>query len=383
MSNKKMDDLIVNFITNNISEQELLRLNKWLENSDNRTYFDNYIKINYLVDVSTPFNKQDSWIKIKNKINAKNRKIKTLAYKFTAAASIVLFISFLIYFNNDRVKTTDLPVVENNTIEVGTNKATLTLQDGTEILLQKGKEYKNNNLDSNGEKIVYNPSSKKNTEVVYNYLTIPRGGLYHIVLSDGTEVWLNSETKLKYPTAFVDGAERSVELIYGEAYFEVSPSTAHKGAKFKVVSALQEVQVLGTQFNIKAYKDENFIYTTLVEGKVAMIHGNQKDALLPEQQFILNTTNSDFKIEKVDVYSEIAWKKGLFSFKNKSLKDIMVVLARWYDVDFVFADKKLEDIQFKGVLSKNQNIEDILTLIKNTNFIDAYEINNNTITLKN
>lgn len=140
---------------------------------------------------------------------------------------------------------------------------------------------------------------------------------------------------------------------------------------------------MGTQFNIKAYKEEKFIYTTLVEGKVAMAHGTNLDVLSPNQQSILNTSNSDFIITKVDTNSEIAWKKGLFSFRNKNLKDIMVVLSRWYDVDFVFADKKLENIQFKGVLSRNQNIEEILTLIKNTNYINDYDIDNNIITLKN
>ena len=153
-------------------------------------------------------------------------------------------------------------------ITTGSDKAVLTLEDGSNIELEKGKAFKTNVVNSNGEKLVYNKTNQ--TKITYNYLTIPRGGQYFVKLSDGTEVWLNSESQLKFPVAFIKGQTREVTLVYGEAYFAVSPSTNHNGATFKVMNQGQEVEVLGTEFNIKAYKDEINIYTTLVEGKVTV-----------------------------------------------------------------------------------------------------------------
>ena len=150
-----------------------------------------------------------------------------------------------------------------------------------------------------------------------------------MILSDGTKVWLNSESQLKYPVAFNDGETRQVELVYGEAYFDVSPSTAHKGARFKVFNQSQEVEVLGTEFNIKAYKDETNIYTTLVEGKVAISAAGKNQILKPNQQSNLNLETGSIEITTVDVYNETTWIDGIFSFENKPLKEILKVLSRW------------------------------------------------------
>src|SRR5690606_40703343 len=123
--------------------------------------------------------------------------------------------------------------------------------------LEKGDSIQTHNAISNGEEIIYNNNTSR--QLVYNYLTIPRGGQFQLTLSDGTRVWLNSETQIKYPVSFTDGESRQVELVYGEAYFEVSHSTEHKGSDFIVYNQNQEVQVLGTEFNIKAYKDDSNI----------------------------------------------------------------------------------------------------------------------------
>lgn len=308
-------------------------------------------------------------------------------FKYGVAASLILFVSFNFIFNKNNKLINDsssTPKTIHNNIAIGTDKAILTLEDGTIIPLEKGKKYVANSVSSNGEEIIYNTTATTNPEIAYNYLTIPRGGQYHVKLSDGTNVWLNSESKLKYPVNFTLGRTREVELVYGEAYFEVSPSTEHSGAKFKIHSGAQEVEVLGTEFNIKAYQDENFIYTTLVEGKVSVDNVNMQTQILkPSEQAVFNSANFDIIISEVDVNSEIAWRKGLFSFKDKSLKDIMKVLSRWYDVEVVFVNKDLEGVHFKGVLSKNQNIEEILKLIKNTNFINTYDIDNKTIIIRN
>lgn len=301
-------------------------------------------------------------------------------FRFALAASVVILISITFLFNKTDIAKENKPMVVKP-IEIGSNKAILTLGNGSVIKLGKGNNYSAGNVNSNGEKLVYNSNNNK-SEITSNYLTIPRGGQFFVQLSDGTKVWLNSESQLKYPVAFVDGETRQVELLYGEAYFEVSPSTKHKGAKFKVKTQMQNVEVVGTEFNIKAYKNETNIYTTLVEGKVAISNATTKQILVPNQQSNLSINSNSINITTVDVYSEISWKKGVFVFKGLPLKEISKVLSRWYDVDIEFANTALESVKFNGILNKNQNIENILTTIKTTNFIKAYEIKNNKIILK-
>jgi hypothetical protein len=304
------------------------------------------------------------------------------AFKLTVmAASLLLLISISLIINKANPLKIETPQVAHKEILIGSNKATLTLEDGSVIALEKGKSYTKGNASSNGEKLVYS-SNGKSAAIANNLLTIPRGGQFFVQLADSTKVWLNSESQLRYPVAFVDGETRQVELVYGEAYFEVSPSTKHKGSRFKVKTENQNVEVIGTEFNIKAYRDESAIYTTLVKGVVAVSNTSKKQILAPNQQSKITEYNGNIDISEVDVYNEISWRKGLFVFKGMPLKDIAKVLSRWYDVDIVFADPTLGNVKFNGVLNKNQKLEDILTTIKNINFINAYEKKDNKIIIK-
>ncbi|OXB05387.1 hypothetical protein B0A81_14050 [Flavobacterium plurextorum] len=306
----------------------------------------------------------------------------TTKFKFMAmAASLLLLISISLIINKINPLKIETPAVAHKEILIGSDKATLTLEDGSVIALEKGKSYTKGNAASNGEKLVYNSNGKPAVSA-NNLLTIPRGGQFFVQLADSTKVWLNSESQLKYPVAFVDGEIRQVELVYGEAYFEVSPSTKHKGSRFKVKTQEQNVEVIGTEFNIKAYKDEPAIYTTLVKGVVAVSNAAQKQILTPNKQSKITEYNGNIAVSEVDVYNEISWRKGLFVFKGMPLKDIAKVLSRWYDVDIVFADPALGNVKFNGVLNKNQKLEDILTTIKNINFINAYEKKDNKIIIK-
>ena len=218
--------------------------------------------------------------------------------------------------------------------------------------------------------------------MLYNILTIPRGGEFFVKLSDNTKVWLNSESQLKYPVNFIEGKERAVELVYGEAYFEVSPSTEHKGTKFKVLNNNQAVEVLGTKFNVKAYLNETEIFTTLAEGKVAINSNTINKFLSPGQQSVLNLETRKIDVKAVDVKTELSWVHGSFVFHYKSLKEITKVLSRWYDVDFKFDSKSIEKQEFNGELNKKQNLEEILMLIKATNKINHFEIKNKEVLIK-
>lgn len=306
------------------------------------------------------------------------------SYTFYAvAASFVLFFGAMLFLlNTNLISEEETVVIAEQPILIGSDKALLTLENGETISLEKGKSYESKNANSNGESLVYQDKESKEKATAYNFLTIPRGGQFFVQLSDGTKVWLNSESKLKFPVTFKPGESREVELVYGEAYFDVSSSKNHKGAHFNVLTNKQNIEVLGTQFNIKAYQDEKSIYTTLVEGKIQFQFKENVQVLKPNEQIVLNLENEKTTSELVAVQHEVAWKDGIFSFKEKNLKEIMKVLSRWYDVDVVFENKSIENLSFKGVLGKEQSIEEILSAIKSASLINSYQIKNKTIYLK-
>lgn len=377
----RIEILIAKYCSDELSNSELQELITWIGVGKNKKVFKDYIALNFTIEQLKSEGQDDSllWKQIEGSFKTPVRKINYWKYGVAASIALLIAINF-IFEQKDKIEVPNPTIVhDTKKIEIGTDKATLTLGDGNVVVLEKGQQYVSDNLKSNGEEIVYDTQKQKTAEVVYNYLTIPRGGQYHVKLSDGTEVWLNSESQLKYPVAFVEGNIREVELVYGEAYFDVSPSTDHKGSKFKVLNKNQEVEVFGTAFNIKAYLDEAVVYTTLVEGKVAVNTAIHTKILLPNQQSKINIKNKVLTIEEVDVYSEVSWKDGLFSFKSKPLKEIMIVLSRWYDVEVIFENVEHETVKFNGVLSKDDSIEEILTVIKNTKFINAYEIKDKNI----
>ncbi|WP_163517955.1 FecR family protein [Gelidibacter japonicus] len=335
------------------------------------------------LNLKNQIDKKADWEKVKSRIEVPVRKIY---WKYAAAAILIIALAST-YFLRETIFNTQIenttPIIVNNQIEPGFDKATLTLEDGTQVALEKGTAYQTQNASSNGEEIVYSSSpTTSNQQPTTNILTIPRGGQFQLTLADGTRLWLNSETQIKYPVSFTDGESRQVELVYGEAYFEVSHSTEHKGSDFKVFNQTQEVQVLGTEFNIKAYKDESNIYTTLVSGKVAINTASTKEVLAPNQQANLNLTTDNLSIKNIEIKAEIAWINGEYIVKNKSLKEIMKVLSRWYDMDVTFANKELENVRFVGVLGKDQDIVTILNTIQGFGVIKNYEIKNKNVILK-
>ena len=390
MESNKIEKIIVKYLSNQATFAELDELDNWIKNPENEKLFQSYIRTNYAIDYNLKkFNSDKIKLMLSEKI-AKEKKVFRLnkirqRILYGAAASLVIgLVATGFFFNSNRLAPPEVktPIVVNNTIEIGTDKATLTLEDGTVVALQKGNNYQTKTTQSNGEQIVYKAGNRNSSKTAYNYLTIPRGGQFYLVLSDGTKVWLNSETQLKYPVAFTDGATRQIELVYGEAYFEVSPSTKHKGAKFKVLNQSQEVEVLGTQFNIKAYRDETNVYTTLVEGKVAISNSGKNRILKPNEQSNLNLQDNSIAIAQIDVYNEISWRDGVFSFRKKPLGEIMKVLSRWYDIEVQFENQETKNARFNGVLGKEQKIEDILKRIKKFNIINDYEIKNKKVILK-
>tara|TARA_R110000764_G_scaffold42426_3_gene95568 strand:+ start:951 stop:2114 length:1164 start_codon:yes stop_codon:yes gene_type:complete len=383
------EKIVVKFLNQEANHSELEKLEDLLKNEEGIQVFNSFVKTQYLSTLSMTeydVNKAKESIKFRLKKDKRAKRIN-LYSKMAVAASVMFMLGTAFYrlYNTDQVIG---PKIEQQShiIMTGTDKAILTLENGDEVALEKGKKYKTGKVSSNGEELVYadkDHSEAAVKEQLFNYLTIPRGGQFFVKLSDGTEVWLNSETKLKYPVAFKEGLTRKVELIYGEAYFKVSPSTKHKGAPFHVLTKSQEINVLGTEFNIKAYDGERTMATTLVEGKINIKKGAFSETLVPNQQATANHESDEIHVDEVDVSQEISWIKGLFSFNEKPLDEIMIVLSRWYDTDVVFANSKQKKFVFTGILERTEAVEGILKFIEATSEGQIkFEINDKTIIIK-
>jgi ferric-dicitrate binding protein FerR (iron transport regulator) len=241
----------------------------------------------------------------------------------------------------------------------GKDRATLTLADGSVVDLDSSgtgrlAEQGNTSIKIGDGKIMYDPNKAGGTEVVYNTITTPRGGQYQVVLPDGTKVWLNATSYIKFPVTFT-GSSRVVE-VSGEAYFEVAKNPSMPFvAKVKGV----EVEVLGTHFNVMAYGEEGKIATTLLEGSVRVSRGKEKYAIVPGQQAVWKE-DGDFNLNTdVDLEEVVAWKNGKFQFNNADVKTIMRQIARWYDVDVEYENVEA-DTRLGGIVSRKADIRQLL-----------------------
>jgi ferric-dicitrate binding protein FerR (iron transport regulator) len=299
-----------------------------------------------------------------------NGKIITWSFfRRVAAASLIIFISgTAAYFafrttkNNTIAKA--LPQQLKNVVVPGGNKAILTLSDGSTIILDDTKY--GQVAQQGGAQIaklangllVYNALDDKPAEVVFNSLTTPRGGQFKLTLPDGSVVWLNAASSIKYPTVFI-GNERKVE-ISGEVYFEI----AHNAAKpFKVSVNGMEVKVLGTHFNINAYNNEASVKTTLLEGRISLAKADAVTTLNPGQQAELGNGGNMKVINNVDIDQVVAWKNGYFSFNRADLQMVMRQIARWYDVEIGY-EGKIPERQFGGKIDRNSNISEVLKILE-------------------
>ncbi len=292
-----------------------------------------------------------------------NRVIRWIPY--AAALLIVVSIGTRVYFS-DSTKGPD--IVHAVDIEPGGNRATLTLADGRIINLnaeQSGIIVGDEIQYLDGTAVLGGLVNDKSINALQ--LTTPKGGQYQITLADGTKVWLNSASILRYPSRFT-GSERVVELE-GEAYFDVSEQVnegemgAVLSVPFRVVSKGQQVEVLGTQFNVSAYDDDKEIRTTLVEGKVQVVAKAQNPVtLFPGEQSIL--TNNTVTKRKVNIAAYTSWKDGVFYFDETSLYRAMSQLSRWYDVAIVYEDHNVPESHFYGEISKQKPLSEVLEILQ-------------------
>ncbi|NQX39367.1 protein of unknown function [Pedobacter steynii] len=313
------------------------------------------------------------------------RKISWYRYAAAALAFITVSAGLYLYSLNNRsdIKQQNGSVYVN-AIPAATNKATLKLANGSTINLDKASngeiaEQSGVTVTKTGDgKLVYEISKAAVATSGFNTITTPRGGVYQVNLPDGTRVWLNAASSLKYPAAF-NGRERKVELS-GEAYFEV----AKMKIPFLVKTAQQEVAVLGTHFNINAYTDEGKTKTTLFEGSVRVALADQQASksvrsqiLAPGQQSTVGSNR--LNVSAVDLDEALAWKNGYFQFNEENLVNIMKQLSRWYDVDVRFEGKPSEEL-FLLKVPRTLGLSDVLKILA-TNGIN-FKIEGRTLIVK-
>jgi ferric-dicitrate binding protein FerR (iron transport regulator) len=371
-----MEKLLYKYLNNKLSEDEDKEFQAWLKkDKENLEIFENIVGDWNLSHqyVDNAKEKILSQIFSQNKVLVKESNFEKVIgiatfrkISIAAAAVIALFILNLYDFGSDGNKNS---VVESfQSIESGKSKAVLTLDNGKKIDLVDDQKL---NLESDGiqitgkgNSITYLNKSSDTNKKKYNLLKTPRGGEFFIVLSDGTKVWLNAESELKYPVAF-SGNNRKVELT-GEAFFEV---TSDSKKPFQVISGDQSIEVLGTSFNVSSYKDDLEVVTTLIEGKVNINQrfGDKKSIfLLPNEQSILNKETGEIENVKVDPNHFTAWKSGKFYFRQQKLKDITKVLSRWYNIEIFFLSSDVENKRFTGRFKRYEDFDHVRSLIELT-----------------
>nr|WP_162988835.1 FecR family protein [Pedobacter schmidteae] len=273
--------------------------------------------------------------------------------RISIAAALILIVGGLfLFYSHSR------EVVKNN-IMPGKNVAVLTFSNGKKISLSDEKT----GIVIDASKLTYSDGTSIGQEG--NHLTnelisanTPRGGTYQVILPDGTKVWLNAASTLKFPATFSGKTNREVELI-GEAYFEVKKD---KTRPFKVKTIQHEVEVLGTHFNINAYAEDGAVKTTLLEGSVKLVHQRKTAFLKPGQQGFVNNATADFKVVEADPVSISAWKNGEFIFNGTDLRSLMRQLSRWYDVEIVYEPGVKDDVFF-GKIKRNTDLSKVLKIL--------------------
>lgn len=370
---ENIQTLIERYQAGNATEAEKMQLDEWYH-----SFNDNQANIT-TAEISSEQQLAD---KIKDRLfktihssedvivfNRKTRLRRLIA----VAASIVLLVTPGAYFmystkpaKESLTKTTPAETNQKNDVAPGSNKALLTLADGSTIILDsasKGVISQQGEIDvqklSNGQ-LTYTINGREITEnddAFFNTISTPRGGQYQVTLSDGTKVWLNAASSIRFPVAFT-GTERVVHIT-GEAYFEVAKN---KEKPFKVKTNISEVEVLGTHFNVNAYEDEITAKTTLLEGSVkisvpSVLGSLSQNYLLPGQQAAIAKTGKIIIVENADTEEAVAWMKGHFQFNSSDLKAILRQISRWYDVEIEY--KGNVNLHFTGQLTRNEYVSKV------------------------
>ncbi len=377
--------LIARYVEGGLSDDEVNELEKWKSQSaENTALFERIIKnenrlLNFdqlkLVEV------KEAWKVVRDEIAGKKTNLFVRMARYAAVFLLLIIGASSVYYVVTEIQDENK---HNNMIDPGSPKATLILSDGAKFDLE---DKQNKLLEDKGGVVVENENFTvnynnrlKNSQTIagglFHTIDVPRSGEYRLVLSDSSVVYLNSMTTLKYPVNFT-GDSREVELIKGEAFFEVTKDKSHP---FIVKTPDVRLKVLGTSFNVSAFNDDKNSYITLETGSLEVANmNNSKDIQLlePNQQAIIESgTNTPMLVSDVDASIYSSWRNGTIVFKNETLEEMMKNLARWYNIEVFFEKESLKHVRFSTNIDKYNEIEPILELLQLTNKVKIKTDNN-------
>lgn len=358
--------IILAYLRDEVDEEGLRELNVWLEESDSHKALFARIqdeKMQYEdIQKILSYDAGGAWQVVQQKAARRRRKRLTRVYR--VAVSVVIIFGVAIAFLLREEATTVVPVVKVEEITPGRSMAKLTVASGDVYHLDSLHQVDliTSLAENNGKEVVFIDRQLEEgaSEIKYNKVEIPRGGEYQIVLGDGTRVYLNAQTELRFPESFASSEQRLVYLS-GEAYFEV---TKNPSKPFVVQCKDYAVKVLGTSFNVNSYEGDETSKTTLATGKVEIDMDGKQTILNPGQQAIIK--NGEVNVKEVDVEVYTTWMFDNFRFQSESIQEIMTKLSRWYAIDVFYMNESVRNYHFTGYLPRYAKIADVLELLSLT-----------------
>ncbi|WP_442591891.1 FecR family protein [Pedobacter sp. AW31-3R] len=360
-----ISQLITGYLRGTLDAKQQHELTDWIHSSDeNQSFFLDFLTEENLSTALKEYNSLDEEVLWENTISKIHHYKTPTKYNYWLAAAAMVLVIFSVglvhYMSTQQVKVNT--IAHHNHIQPGKQAATLVLANGQKILIN---DVSSGNIatqsgvriskTANGQ-ILYEVMDRKNDKLEYNTLYTANGQQTQIRLPDGSIVFLNAASSLKYPTSFKNLNKREVQLS-GEGYFEISKD---KSKPFTVRSKGQKIEVLGTHFNINAYIEEAVVKTTLLEGALKI---NNRAVLKPGQQSVVQ--DDKIEIREADLEEAVAWKNGYFIFNPENFENTMNMIARWYDVEIVY-DYKPVNLHLAASISRNRNLADVLKIIQNT-----------------
>ena len=375
--------LHVQGMTDNAQEKEL---NEWRSVSPRheelfqRMLSSEHVEKSISRFVKTEEEEERGWRQLQQKARSGRSVRKIKWFPYAAAIVLILSVGGVFYFSGDKEQTEILPIAKNE-MQVPGSRAVLILPDGRKVdleneVLRSDLAQSDSLLLVSARSLKYRDIDSPDTTEIFHTLEIPRGGEYLLTLSDGTMIYLNSESTLSFPVKF-QGKERKVYLT-GEAYFKVAKNTEHP---FVVTAGELEVLVTGTTFGVRAYKDEKDIQTTLESGQVTVRVEGKSVKLVPNKQVLFNKSTMGLEVRDVDVDLYLAWADGRLVYDNCPLEKILTDLGRWYNIDVFYSRDELRSYQFSLNMKKHEEFTQVLELIGKTGEVQ-FEIKDNTVIVK-
>ena len=370
-------------MTDNVQEKEL---NEWRSVSPRheelfqRMLSSEHVEKSISRFVKTEEEEERGWWQLQQRARSGRSVRKIKWFPYAAAIVLILSVGGVFYFSGDKEQTEILPIAKNE-VQVPGSRAVLILPDGRKVdleneVLRYDLAQSDSLLFVSARSLKYRDIDSPDTTEIFHTLEIPRGGEYLLTLSDGTMIYLNSESTLSFPVKF-QGKERKVYLT-GEAYFKVAKNTEHP---FVVTAGELEVLVTGTTFGVRAYKDEKDIQTTLESGQVTVRVEGKSVKLVPNKQVLFNKSTMGLEVRDVDVDLYLAWADGRLVYDNCPLEKILTDLGRWYNIDVFYSRDELRSYQFSLNMKKHEEFTQVLELIGKTGEVQ-FEIKDNTVIVK-